>query len=266
MRLPPTGPGELVDQLRAASRHQALWPWATVTVAVMAGIATASTASWPAIVALVAGVPAIALVWRWDRKQAAVTAIYEVDGPVAQWFSALVEGYRAVVDLGGAWRVETTTTVAGTYGYKVSGGAEATIGRKPLARSLTAPQMLTTNIAVPTIAHDRHALLFLPDRILIRHRDHWSDTDYRHLRVQCTRERVIEPERPPHDGTQVDTTWQYVNVGGGPDRRYRHNRQLPIMNYGHLTLNTATGLSWVINCSRPEVAEWLAAVLTAHPT
>ncbi|GAB2558215.1 hypothetical protein [Nocardia heshunensis] len=239
---------------------------AAIIVAVMAGLAIVSTASWPTIVALVAGVPAVVLVWWWDRKRSTAAAFYEVDGPVAQWFSTLVDGYRAVIDLGGAWRVETTTTVAGTYRYKVSGGAEATIGRKPLARSLRAPRILTTNIAVPTIAHDRQALLFLPDRILIRHHDHWSDTAYSHLRVHCTREWVIEPERPPHDGTQVDTTWQIVNVRGGPDRRYRDNRQLPVMDYGHLTLSTTTGLNWVIKCSRPEVAEWLAAVLAARPT
>ncbi|MFE4457667.1 hypothetical protein ACFROC_09955 [Nocardia tengchongensis] len=266
-QLAPTGAGDLVDQLRAAGRHQILWPWAAVAVAIMAAIATFSTASWPTVVALIAGVPVVVAVWRRDLRLSKVAAVYEVDGPVAQWFSTLVDGYHAVLDLGGAWRVETTTAVVGTYGYKLSGGVESIIGRTSLTRSLSAPRMLRTNIVVPSLAHDRDALLFLPDRILVRHLDQWSDAEYRHVQVQCTREWVKEPERPPQDGTQVDTTWQVVNVrGGGPDRRYRDNRAIPVMEYGHLTLHTATGLHWVIDCSRPEVAEWLAAVLTTRPT
>jgi len=130
---------------------------------------------------------------------------------------------------------------------------------------MKAPRVLTTNIAVPTISHDRQALLFLPDRILVRSFDDWSDVDYQYVRVTCTRQRVIEYEQPPRDGTQVDTTWQFVNVRGGPDRRYRHNPQLPIMEYGHLTLTTPNGLSWVIDCSRPEVAERFAAALSSRP-
>jgi len=264
-RLLPTGPGELIEQLRAASRYQMLLPWAAIALMMTIGVAAMSKVLWVPISALVVGAPALVWLWWWERGKRTATAVYEVSGPVADWFAAFCEGHRAMVVLGGAWRVEASAAIVGTYGYKVSGGADAAVERKPIARGMKAPRVLTTNIAVPTISHDRQALLFLPDRILVRSFDDWSDVDYQYVRVTCTRQRVIEYEQPPRDGTQVDTTWQFVNVRGGPDRRYRHNPQLPIMEYGHLTLTTPNGLSWVIDCSRPEVAERFAAALSSRP-
>ncbi|MEV4237052.1 hypothetical protein AB0J47_17955 [Nocardia sp. NPDC049737] len=264
-QLLPTGPGELIEQLRAASRYQMLLPWAAIALVMTIGVAATSKVLWMPIAAMVVGVPALVCLWWWERGKRTATAVYEVSGQVADWFAEFCEGHRAMVVLGGAWRVEASATIVGTYGYKVSGGADAAVKRKPVTCSLTAPRLLTTNIAVPTISHDRQALLFLPDRILVRSFDDWSDVDYQHVRVTCTRQRVIEYEQPPRDGTQVDTTWQFVNVRGGPDRRYRHNPQLPIMEYGHLTLTTSNGLSWVIDCSRPEVAERFATALSNRP-
>ncbi|MFF3223093.1 DUF4236 domain-containing protein [Nocardia suismassiliense] len=264
-QLVPTGPGALLDQLSAASRYNALLPWGAIALVLTAGVAATSKLLWMPITVLAAGVPGLVWLWWWDRRKRTVTVAYEVTGPIADWFNELIDGYRSVVALGGAWRVEASVSVAGTYGYKVSGGAETQISRKAVTRSSRPPRILATNIAVPTISHDRHALLFLPDRILVRSADSWSYVDYRHLHVECHRKWVIEPEPPPRDGIQVDTTWQFVNVRGGPDRRYRHNPLLPIMEYGHLTLTSPHGLHWIIDCSRPEVAEWFAAVLTRRP-
>ena len=61
-------------------------------------------------------------------------------------------------------------------------------------------------------------------------------------------------------------TWQYVNKNGGPDRRFNNNRQLPIMLYGEVELTTPTGLRWMLQLSRPDVASVMAAALRAHPS
>ena len=66
---------------------------------------------------------------------------------------------------------------------------------------------------------------------------------------------------PPTDAQCVGTTWQYANKSGGPDRRFKNNRQLPIMLYGRLTLTTPQGLLMVWDFSRPDVAASLADAL-----
>jgi DNA polymerase-3 subunit epsilon len=74
-------------------------------------------------------------------------------------------------------------------------------------------------------------------------------------------QRFIESETPPSDARCVGTTWQYTNKSGGPDRRFKDNRQLPIMLYGRLTLTSPHGVLMVWDFSRPDVAESLAEAL-----
>jgi hypothetical protein len=60
--------------------------------------------------------------------------------------------------------------------------------------------------------------------------------------------RFIESDRVPHDAAQVGQTWQYANVGGGPDRRFKNNRQIPIMNYAELAVSgNGLRLVWQIS-------------------
>jgi hypothetical protein len=56
-----------------------------------------------------------------------------------------------------------------------------------------------------------------------------------------------------------------VNVKGGPDRRFKDNKQLPVMLYGQVDLSAPGGLHWLIECSRAPLAENLAQVLLSAP-
>lgn len=54
--------------------------------------------------------------------------------------------------------------------------------------------------------------------------------------------RYVESESVPGDARIIDQTWQYVNKKGGPDKRFKNNRQLPICAYSQLNLSTSDGL------------------------
>jgi hypothetical protein len=124
---------------------------------------------------------------------------------------------------------------------------------------------LVTNVAIPTITSGRTSLHFLPDRVLVREGTAFSDVPYSMLQTSDTVTKFIEGDPVPRDAQQVGTTWQYVNVKGGPDRRYKNNRQLPIMLYGELEFASPTGLRWVLDCSRPDVAQHFATVVRGAP-
>jgi hypothetical protein len=79
-------------------------------------------------------------------------------------------------------------------------------------------------------------------------------------------QRFIESKRKPRDSQQVDTTWQYVNVKGGPDRRFKNNRQFPVMLYGKVDLSAPSGLHWLLQFSRAPLAEQLAQTLSGAPS
>jgi hypothetical protein len=104
--------------------------------------------------------------------------------------------------------------------------------------------LLSTNIVVPSIVGKSISMHFLPDQLLIRSGKQYSGLPYAALTFRTHTTRFIESDRVPRDATQVGQTWQYANVRGGPDRRFKNNRQLPIMSYAELEV-TGAGLKLV---------------------
>jgi DNA polymerase-3 subunit epsilon len=83
----------------------------------------------------------------------------------------------------------------------------------------------------------------------------FSDIAYGALQAAFEPTRFIETGGVPQDSRQIDTTWEHPNVKGGPDRRYKTNRVLPIMEYGKMTMWTQSGLSWTLECSNAKASE-----------
>jgi DNA polymerase-3 subunit epsilon len=121
--------------------------------------------------------------------------------------------------------------------------------------------VLVTNIAVPSLHGKGRSVYFLPDRVLVRHGNQYADLPYVAINAHMEPKRFIESQPPPSDAQCVDTTWQYANKSGGPDGRFKNNRQLPVMLYGRLTLTTPQGLLMVWDFSRADAAASLAEAL-----
>jgi hypothetical protein len=73
--------------------------------------------------------------------------------------------------------------------------------------------------------------------------------------------RFIETGPIPSDSRQVDTTWKYVNKKGGPDRRFNNNHQIPVMQYGHVDIDTPAGLNLLWSFSSVAAAQQFAQAL-----
>jgi DNA polymerase III epsilon subunit-like protein len=259
-QLAPTGPDDLVAQLNRASARPSLWPWAAGILAVAVFVTLVIPPI--ALLLLLFGLPFIIWLALWEKARRTVITFYEVDGPAAAWYEQLTSGYGTMMSLGGAWRVRESGELENTYQRKVNSGASHLISRASAFFGTTPPPVLATNISVPTVTCGADALLFLPDRLLVRSGSKWSDLMYGDLRAKVTSSRFIETGAVPRDGQQVDTTWRYVNAKGGPDKRFRDNRLLPVMLYGELELTSPGGLRWVLQCSRVDVAKWKGTILT----
>lgn len=55
--------------------------------------------------------------------------------------------------------------------------------------------------------------------------------------------RFVETERPVSDAKVVGKTWAKVNKNGSPDKRFKDNYEIPICQYGEMTLKSSTGLN-----------------------
>jgi hypothetical protein len=260
--LVPTGADDLVSQLNDAGRRIPL-AWAVLLGVFVLALVVQGVG---AVVVLVLGIPLGAWLHQRDGARRSVVAFYDVEDEHARWFSELVAAFEELAKMSSAWRVDASGRVQNTYQYKVNSGASQIVKRVDTKRSLQAPKLLATNIAVPSLESGRQGLHFLPDRLLVRDGKRFSDIDYATLGGRCSPQRFIESKRTPRDAEKVDTTWQYVNVKGGPDRRFKNNRRLPVMLYGEVELSAPAGLHWLIQCSRVPGAERLTRALSAAPT
>lgn len=261
MSLVPSACGDIVDQLNAAAASHS-WGWPVTVAAVVLGAALMPYG-------LIIWIVAAPLCW-WlflrDKARRTVVTFYDVNDAPAAWFDALVAEWSWLTESRRLWRVVQAGQVRTTYQHKTNAGATSVVRRVACAASLRGPRHLSTNVAVPTLVAGTSSLHFLPDRVLLRDGKHYSDVAYPQLTVHGTRERFIEePGRCPSDAGQVGQTWQYVNVKGGPDRRYSHNRLLPIMLYGALDVSSPGGLSWRIQVSRADAAPAVARRLDTSP-
>jgi hypothetical protein len=66
----------------------------------------------------------------------------------------------------------------------------------------------------------------------------------------------------PSDARLIGTTWAKANKNGSRDKRFAHNRELPIMAYGGLHLTGTGGFNEKLMVSRADASAALAAAIT----
>ncbi|BBZ24314.1 DUF4236 domain-containing protein [Mycolicibacter hiberniae] len=258
--LEPTSSDDVVEQLNGASSRVA-WGWWVTGAAFLLGLVTLPFG----LIVWALAAPGCAWLVLNDRAHKTVVLFYDVHDEHLSWFDSVVTQWAWLTDSQRVWRVLESGAVITTYQFKTNSGAGSLLSRVTGSATTTGPKELATNIAVPSIRAGNAALYFLPDRALVREGKHFSDIGYAHLHVSAGQTRFIENAAPPGDAVQVDHTWQYVNVKGGPDRRYKDNRQLPVMRYSTLDITSSQGLQWQLQVSRDGSTAAVATALSARP-
>jgi hypothetical protein len=194
------------------------------------------------------------LAWRRDVLAKSVVLGYELDPDVEKTFTRLHEAFKLVQQCGKVWHIGAKGRVRDR---KYHAGASSLVDRKPTIITNNAPPFLKTNISTIAVPVGRQTLYLFPDRILVYDTNGVGAVAYRDLNVEVTQQRFIESESIPKDARVVDHTWQYVNRNGGPDRRFKSNRQLPICLYEEVNFTSGAGLNEVLQISRTGVGDQL---------
>jgi hypothetical protein len=224
-------------------------------------------APWALGVVAAAVAVVVGVAWRADASRLRLDLRYDVSGPVQGAFAALA---AAVDDVGRSALVRRVDAHGATHDWKRNAGAGALVDSTDVRLASGLPPRVTSNITVPVLPAGRQTLYLFPDRILVRDGGRYGAVAYADVAAETAITRFIEERATPHDAQQVGTTWRFVRVDGGPDRRFNNNRQIPIYLYGQLDLASASGLRSRFHCSRPDavrrLADALRGVAHAHQT
>ncbi len=131
-------------------------------------------------------------------------------------------------------------------------GGMASLGRYPLDVLDKAPFFLKTDVPVFGLKSGNDSLYFLPDQLVILSRGGWGAVGivpYRDLTLVCDIKPFVEGESVPKDAQVVAQQWLWATKDGSPDRRYKHNRQIPVCEYGEITIEAGEAPLMRVVCS-----------------
>jgi hypothetical protein len=173
--------------------------------------------------------------------------LYELDAANENAFESLHEAFQTLVGCRKAWRIDAEAAV---HNGKYHAGASAVVRRKDARFGKGLPPMVKSNLEVPYVKSGSTSLYYMPDRVLVYSPAGVGAVSYKDLEVSGQSRQFIEDGAVPGDAEVVGHTWRYVNKNGGPDRRFKNNRQLPIALYEELAFRSTSGLNELYQLSK----------------
>lgn len=239
---------ELLEELNRKRVKTRLWPVIAVVSVVILCLGLFS--SWPAsllIVLLVASAVGTCVAYSRDALGKTVVLFYDFDPHMEAAYAQLHSAASQLASCAAAWHIEASGRV---LDRKYHAGASDLVRRTVTSIQKAEPPYVKTNVETIAIGVGRQTLHFFPDRVLVYDTNGIGAVGYSQLRVDVSATRFIESESVPHDAEVVDRTWKYVNKSGGPDRRFKDNRELPVCLYEEVTLLSSSGLNEVLQLSQ----------------
>lgn len=244
---------ELLKEIQDRHGKFRLFP-ATVVCSVVAALAMLiGGVSAPIFVVVSVALVVLCLVAsNRDQVAKSVVLFFEFDDELQASYESILETFKNLAACG---RIRHIHALADVRDKKYHAGADAVVQATNVTPKTGTLPFLKTNIDFPIFPAGRQKLAFLPDRLLVFEPDGVGAVEYEDLKFEISTGKFIESGGAPHDAKVVGQTWKYVNKKGGPDRRFKDNPELPIVECEYLEFTSGNGLREQFQFSRLGVAE-----------
>ncbi len=240
---------DLLDEINAKAsqwRMSVIFGWLFALLGIFLLVKASPVGIW----VLVAALPAWAIGSWIDSYRRSTVLFYDIDGNVEQAYKDTIAAFDTLNACAGKWHIEAGGAVNDLTTWKRNAGASYIVKRTATKLAYALPKVIKSNITPPSMHVGKQVIYFLPDVALIAHNSRFGAVSYSDLRVRWQESRFIEDGHVPRDAKIVDHTWQHPNKSGGPDRRFRNNRQLPVCLYDTLHLQSDSGVNEVLEFSQ----------------
>lgn len=226
---------ELGDDIIKNIKRARVFTWLLVILSIMLIPVTYGWILLPAVIVRLAFSKLFHAVTRYDLDNSASL----------EWdkFSEIIKLLKTSKRL---WIIETAKLNSNT---KYNAGASRSISRGVVTVRKIKPNRKTgfkikANVPTVVLKSNKCSLLFLPSDVLIKKGRKFVAYSYEQLSVYSSTTIFIENGAVSRDAEIIRYTWQYVNKNGTADKRFNHNRQLPVCRYGlvHFTVGGETSI------------------------
>lgn len=181
------------------------------------------------------------------KTKGVVDLEYSIDEDQKSVISEKIKPFLRISDSSNIWRITETSKVIDT---KYTAGAKNLIKRQKCKVSKKIPFPFKVNVSATSYIYNNERLFFLPDKLFFIQKNKVFAINYTDVKTCIYNQSFIENVSVPRDATIVGYTWEFVNKKGGPDKRFKRNRQLPICAYGSLSISSPFGLNTILMFSK----------------
>jgi hypothetical protein len=242
-----TSSAELLSELNSKASRPSYWPWAAIVSLLALWYLFSTGPHWLSLISALVMITFTLYTAMRDTVAKTSVLFYELEPVNESAFESLHEAFRTLAGCQKAWRIDAEAAV---YDGKYHAGAGAVVRRKDAQFGKGLPPMVKSNLEVPYVKSGSTSLYYMPDRVLVYTPSGVGAVSYKDLEVSGQSRQFIEDGAVPSDAEVVGQTWRYVNKNGGPDRRFKNNRQLPIALYEELAFRSTSGLNELYQLSK----------------
>lgn len=113
------------------------------------------------------------------------------------------------------------------------------LDRSPLRIVKGLPNGIDTNVEIISLKTDDIMISFLPDALLLQKNKDLKAIDYKDLKVDLRAEDFKEEGEVAKDATLIEKTYKHANKDGSPDKRYKDNPEVSLVEYGILQIENS---------------------------
>lgn len=218
---------------------------------------------------LAAGLVATLIAWSvgiWlDSFKRSTVLMYDLEPSFNELYQSVIQAFDGMAASDSKWHIEAGGAVRDRTTWKRNAGASHIVRKSNTELTYKLPSIVKSNITPPVMHVGRQVLYFFPDLLLVEDGSKYGAIGYPQLRLRAEPSNFIEEGRIPRDAQIISHTWKHPNKGGGPDRRFSNNYQIPVCRYEALHLSSVSGLNELVEFSRVGVASAFAKVIRALP-
>jgi hypothetical protein len=252
MHMRDTSFSELLDEINSKARQTRMSVALSLTALAIGAVAALATGG-PGLLICAVALPAGAIGSWLDSYRRTTVLYYDLEGDAETAYGRLTEGYDGLNGCAAKWHIEAGGAIQSLAAWKRNAGASHLVNRKSTKLAYTLPSVIKSNVTPPALHVGRQVMFFMPDIVLVQDGSRVGAVSYADLNVRWQDSMFIETERVPSDATIVDHTWKHPNKSGGPDRRFKDNRQIPICLYETMHLTSNSGVNELVEFSRTGV-------------
>ena len=177
-----------------------------------------------------------------QEKLSRLPTEFNIPDSVRKAFSRLSDSF---VEMSGSERVWDTISMVATDRSRERTTASNSISRRQVSFGLGECDLIESELRVPHLANANGGDLFMYPGFILFYisTEAFALLEAAQVDIEFQLSPFIEEEAIPSDTRVVRQTWKKANKDGSPDKRFANNYQIPVVEYGGLSIKSPNGLN-----------------------